>query len=63
MEQLLKEFQHIQEEQNMLVNLKIINHMDTEPSFGQMVINIMGNGKVEKVMVTELKCGLMEENI
>ena len=63
MEQLLKEFQHIQEEQNMLVNLKIINHMDTEPSFGQMVINIMGNGKMVKVMVTEPKYGKMEENI
>ena len=63
MVKLSKEFQYIREEQNMLENLKIINHMDTEPLFGQMVINTTENGKMVKVMVTELKCGKMEENI
>ena len=63
MERLPKEFQYTREEQNMLVSLKIINHMDMEPSFGQMVINIMGNGKMVKLMVTEPKYGKMEEII
>ena len=63
MEKFLKEPQYIQEEQNMSVNLKIMNHMDMEPSSGQTAINTMENGKMVKVMVMELKYGLMEENI
>ena len=47
----------------MLVNLKIFNRMVTELSYGQMVINIMGNGKMAKVMATVLRYGKMEENI
>ena len=59
----LKEFQYILEEQSISVHLKITNQMDMELSFGQMVINTMENGKMAKVMVTEPKYGLMEENI
>ena len=63
MEKFSKEYQFIQEEQNMLVNLKIINLTDMEILFGQMVINILENGKMEKIMGTERKYGMMEENI
>ena len=59
----LKEFQYILEGQSISVHLKITNQMDMELSFGQMVINTMENGKMAKVMVTEPKYGLMEENI
>ena len=37
--------------------------MDMEPSSGQTAINTMEDGKMVKVMVMELKYGLMEENI
>ena len=59
----LKEFQYIRVGQNMLVNLKIIYHMDMELLFGKTEISIMVSGKTDKAMVTELKYGKMEENI
>ena len=59
----LKEFQYIRVGQNMLVNLKIIYHMDMELLFGKTEISIMVSGKMDKAMVTELKYGIMEESI
>ena len=44
----------------MLVNLKIINRMDMEIFLGQMVINILVNGKMVKVTGQEQKYGLIE---
>jgi len=46
----------------MLVNLKILNLTDMEIFLGIMVINTLGNGKMEKVMAVEQKSGVMEEN-
>ena len=62
MERLLRELQYILVEQNMLENLKMINHMDLEPLYGPMVINTLVDGKMEKAMEVELKYGTMEEN-
>ena len=47
----------------MLEILKIIYHMVTELSFGQMGINIMANGIMVKHMAMEQKYGKMEQNI
>ena len=63
MEKSLKDYQYILVDQNTWENLKIISRTDMGPLYGQMVINILENGKMVKLMEEELKHGKMEENI
>ena len=63
MEKFLKGQLYFLVELNMLENLKISNLTDLEILLGQMEINILVNGNLEKVMEVEQKYGAMEESI